>query len=217
MNIAQTALSIAVLTASTSVFANDCSTYPHNRGSDVIAVEGSAMPKIVSTARTTPFSDDISDVDDAYDEATLMAKAEIAKFLGELVASSQTRDKVIDRMSTVEGDDRQAASITMEKITKSISSDSQALLRGVVVLGDCYTPGKEVRVTVGLKPETLAMATGLADATAKSINAAPTATTMPSSPSSDNSSTSARPSSGSSVDTLRRTSGHSNTSRLDNF
>ena len=31
----------------------------------------------------------------------------------------------------------------------------------MVVIGDCYTEGKEVRVTVGIKPETLELATGL--------------------------------------------------------
>ena len=39
---------------------------------------------------------------------------------------------------------------------------SQALLRGVITLGDCYTKGTEVRVTVGVKPESINAAEGLA-------------------------------------------------------
>ena len=38
------------------------------------------------------------------------------------------------------------------------------LQRGVVPLGSCYTPGKFVRVTVGVKPETV-LAAGNMDAT----------------------------------------------------
>lgn len=37
------------------------------------------------------------------------------------------------------------------KRTKLLGSSSQALLRAVIVLGDCYTKGTEVRVTVGVK------------------------------------------------------------------
>jgi len=151
----------------------DCGSYPYNRGSDIIAVDGSAIPKIISTARVAPASDDISDVDDARDEATLNAKAEIAKFMSELVSSEEVRNKAIDRMAVVDGENRQALSITVDQITKSFSSQSKAMLRGVVVLGDCYTPGKEVRVTVGLKPETLAKAAGLADAVSTSLDKSP--------------------------------------------
>ena len=48
--------------------------------------------------------------------------------------------------------------------TKLLRNHSQALLRGVITIGDCYTKGTEVRVTVGMKPETVKAAEGLAGA-----------------------------------------------------
>ena len=48
-----------------------------------------------------------------------------------------------------------------------MSLTAAGLQRGVVPLGSCYTPGKFVRVTVGVKPETL-LAAGNIDATISS-------------------------------------------------
>jgi hypothetical protein len=47
---------------------------------------------------------------------------------------------------------------------KEMSLAASGLQRGVVPLGSCYTPGKFVRVTVGVKPETV-LAAGNMDAT----------------------------------------------------
>jgi len=207
--------------ASNLALAEDCSTYPFGRGQDVIPVEGSDTPKIISTARAAPFSEDISDVDDAYDEATLEAKSAIAKFMSELVTSEELRSEVTEKLTKQENNNKQKSKTTVENIAKVMSSNSQALLRGVVVLGDCYTPGIEVRVTVGLKPETLSQAEGLASATGSSLSAAPTPTSMPSggqsSQGGNTSSKSNGADSGSSEDNLQRVEGHSNTSRLKDF
>lgn len=196
--------------------AEDCSTYPYGRGQDVIQVEGSEMPKIIATERAVPFSEDIDDVDDAYDEATLDAKVSISKFMSELVASDEERAKLTEKITKQNNNSKEKPKTTVEQIAKAMSSSSQALLRGVVVLGDCYTPGKEVRVTVGLKPETLAQAAGLASATAESLATAPTATTMPTSKGNTGKSATTTEGKGS-EDNLQRVEGHSNTRRLDDF
>lgn len=200
--------------ASQYVNAGDCSDYPYGRGTEVIPIEGASVPKILATSRVAPFSDDISDVDDALDEATMMAKAEISKFMSEVVSSEETRNKMIDRMSVVDGEDRQAVSVQVDKITKAFSSQSKAMLRGVVVLGDCYTPGKEVRVTVGLKPETLAMAAGLADGTSDSLKKSSTPTSGATSSNGASEDSSVGPTQSGKI---RRTEGQSNTKNLDNF
>ena len=46
----------------------------------------------------------------------------------------------------------------VKTIVCSLRNSTVALLRGVVTLGSCYTPGEYVRVTVGIKPETIAQA-----------------------------------------------------------
>ena len=164
-----------------------------------------------------PFSEDISDVDDAYDDATLEAKSAISKFMSELVTSDELRSEVTERLTKQENNNKQKSKTTVENIAKVMSSNSQALLRGVVVLGDCYTPGREVRVTVGLKPETLSQAEGLASATGASLSAAPTPTSMPSGGQSSQGGNTSGADSGASEDNLQRVEGQSNTSRLKDF
>ena len=123
--------------ASSLAVAEDCGSYPFGRGQDVISVEGSDMPKIISTARAVPFSEDISDVDDAYDDATLEAKSAISKFMSELVGSEELREEITEKITAQEGSSKKKSKTKIENITKAMSSNAQALLRGVVVLGDC--------------------------------------------------------------------------------
>jgi hypothetical protein len=106
--------------------------------------------------------DDIDAINDAKDEATLEAKSGIAKFLNEDIKSDESINKAITSSTTMTGQQKQAMRTETTNKLKNLSSSSGALLRGVVVLGDCYTKGKEVRVTVGLKPETIAAAGNLA-------------------------------------------------------
>lgn len=57
---------------------------------------------------------------------------------------------------------------------KSLRNSSKSLLRGVVPLADCYTKGQIVRVSVGLKPETIKSAGNLAGGISKSVGSTPT-------------------------------------------
>jgi hypothetical protein len=61
-----------------------------------------------------------------------------------------------------------------DKFMKSISQSSAALLRGVVTLDECYTPGKELRLIVGIKPETIKSAGILASEMSTSLKKNPT-------------------------------------------
>lgn len=49
-----------------------------------------------------------------------------------------------------------------KRTVRSLFSSSTGLLRGILPLGECYTEAKELRITVGVKPETIAQA-GQAD------------------------------------------------------
>jgi hypothetical protein len=84
-----------------------------------------------------------------------------------------------------------------------------------VVLGDCYTKGSEVRVSVGIKPETIASAGNLAGSISSSVANNRTPIRENPSPS--------RTSRGGATDYEAKSTGlqgrdsYSNTRRLDNF
>ena len=157
---------------SQAAFAEDCSDYPYSKGVNVILVDDGT--KILSTAMTSVLFDDMDLYVDALEEAELEAKASISKFLEEKVAKSCTTDKSIISLVNISNQDGVAlktADATKVKSTLCrMSSTTQSVLRGAVVIGSCYTPGEQVRVTVGIKPETTAAAKELSNSMEKSIN-----------------------------------------------
>jgi len=185
---------------SQAAFAEDCSDYPYSKGVDVILVDDGT--KILSTAMTSVLFDDMDLYVDALEEAELEAKASISKFLEEEVAKSCTTDKSIISLVNISNQDGVAlktADATKVKSTLCrMSSTTQSVLRGAVVIGSCYTPGEQVRVTVGIKPETAAAAKELSNSMEKS----------------NNSSDSSEQTNGS---TLTSVDGYSNTDQLSEF
>jgi hypothetical protein len=192
--------------------AADCSDYPLSRGIDVSAVEGSEIPKIISTSVTTPFSTDVDDVNDAYDEAEILAKTGIAKYMAELASSEQLIQSEAIKIAKTSGENRETQSQKTKVILKTISSKASEILTGVLVLGDCYTPGKEVRVSVGLKPETVALATGLSSGITKSMAERNVTSQLGNQDVTNNSEEKSSDASG-----LRETEGSSNTELLKKF
>jgi hypothetical protein len=188
-----------------------CSSYPYSRGSDVFPVEGSIIPKMISTQRAVPFSEDLDDVDDAYDEARELALTEFSRFMNDLVSSERRIDETVAKLTKQSGNNQQKEKTELKEIFKSMGGSSSALLRGVQVLGSCYTPNLEVRVTVGLKPETVEAATGMAAGLRDSFQAAPTLKSEPGSPTNNS------PARSSNEDNIRRQPGYSDTRRLKDF
>ena len=45
---------------------------------------------------------------------------------------------------------------------ETVAASSKNLISGIIPIGSCYEPGKYVRVTVGIKPETMAAANNAA-------------------------------------------------------
>ncbi len=67
----------------------------------------------------------------------------------------------------------QSKSVDIEKAKKQIkkiSSNAEALIKGATVIGDCYTPGKVLRVTIGIKPETISAAEKLKNSMKRNSN-----------------------------------------------
>jgi uncharacterized protein YcfJ len=144
-----------------AVFAEDCSDYPQKRGINVILVDGGT--KILSTAIATVTSDDVESYLEALVDAELEAKSSISKFLEDDISKSCSSNTETITNFKVNGEEK---SVNYEKAKTQLcklSSHSQSLIRGAKEIGDCYTPGKLVMVTVGIKPETIVSAEELSD------------------------------------------------------
>jgi|TARA_B100000959_G_C14835867_1_gene563866 hypothetical protein len=151
-----------------AVFAEDCSDYPQSKGINVILVEGGT--KILSTAIATVPFDDVELYLDALEEAELEAKASISSVLEENISKLCSSDTASMQNIKIVAEEK---SVDYEKIKTSlcsIKSVTESVLRGAVVIGHCYTPGKLVMLTVGIKPETITAAEKLSDSMENSTN-----------------------------------------------
>ncbi len=218
----------AALMFSTTAFAqgapSGCADYPYTNGMNVEMLD--AGPKIIATASVGVSFDDVDAVNDARDEATLAAKAMIARFFAESVTSDEGIKKAVQETKSMQGDSKQASRTEAVDRIKVLTNSSKALLRGVLPLGDCYTPGKEMRVSVGLKPETIAAAGKAAGGINSSLSANPTPTASPSGQAQGaqdaNASVAATPSAtgtspGGPAQPLNNVPGFSNTKNLNKF
>ncbi len=147
--------------------AEGCGDYPYTPGINIEEVTGGV--KILATASVGVSFDDVDAINDARDEATLQAKTMITQFLQEGVSSDDTINRAVDETKSMRGTSKQAVRNETVKRVRNLAGHSSGLLRGVVPLGDCYTAGREFRVTVGVKPDTIAQAGTMADKMSNSL------------------------------------------------
>ena len=148
--------------------ADDCSNYPQTKGINVLLVEGGT--KILSTGIATVPFDDVELYLDALDDAEREAKSAISSVLEENISQLCSSDTASMQNIKIVAEEK---SVDYEKIKTSlcsIKSVTESVLRGAVVIGHCYTPGKLVMLTVGIKPETITAAEKLSDSMENSTN-----------------------------------------------
>lgn len=199
-----------------TAYSAGCDDYPYSDGINVEDVSGGT--KILATASASVSFDDIDAIRDAKDEATLLAKAAISKFINEDISSDESINKAVNETKSMQGDNKENTRNEVIQRVKSLRNSSQALLRGVVVLGDCYTKSKEVRVSVGLKPETIQSAGTVAGGISKSTASNPS--TQTAAPTQTPQSSATQPNGanlGLSKTPLEGMESHSNAERLKNF
>jgi hypothetical protein len=153
------AVAIGLLSTTATMLAQNCKAYPYSDGIDP---EMMAQNKYVATAAVSVSFDDVDAVKDARDEATLEAKATLSKFFKEEIKSDQVIEKLVLESKTMSGDGKQNVRNETIRRTKSLRNHTEGLLKGVMQIGDCYTKGTEVRVTVGVKEESILAAEGMA-------------------------------------------------------
>ena len=151
----------------------DCSNFPRaSNGKFEMTPQG---PKMVAISEVAVRFDDVDVLQASREEAEMLAKEKIVKFLEEELSSESKIKSAVQKTVSIGGSD--SAKASFDKLTqtaKVLHSKAKAVLRGVVVLDECYTPGKFVRVAVGLKPETIAGAGAMAGAIDDSLNKNPT-------------------------------------------
>jgi hypothetical protein len=145
--------------------AEDCSNYPFGNGLNLESFENGV--KIIATSAVSVSFDDIDSVKDARDEATLEAKSLIARFMSEDIRSDQIVARAVAETKSLRGRKNEATRNEVITRVKTLVSSANALLKGVVPLGECYTRGLEFRVSVGIKAGSIKSASKLRDSIQK--------------------------------------------------
>ena len=144
--------------------ANDCSQYRYKQGqSKIEPVDGNGL-KIIVTSQASVLADDTDLIEMAMEEAKMKGRNEIAKFMKNKISG---KDEFSTRMVQNVLINPEGKDFKVDKVKeqlKIMGESVDAIVRGIVPLGSCYQPGKFVRVTMGVKPETIAAA-GNMDAT----------------------------------------------------
>ncbi len=207
------ALFAGFISVTSTQASESCAGYPYLSGKEVEST-GTGL-KILATAAAPVSFSDVSSVRDAREEAELEAKAMIAKFLAEEIKSDSAISRTVNESISMRGESKEAVRNETVQRLRTLRNSAQALLRGVVILGGCHTPGSEVRVTVGLKPETTAAAETISGQISGSISRQPApgqGTAVPTAAKQD-------PAAGSpsAVAPVNRSGGYSDTDRIRKF
>lgn len=154
---------LAAMSFATFSYSANCDSYPYQAMSNTLEFDGEGNFKLISTAAVPVDFDDPSEVSSARREAELSAKRSIAEYINQ---NFQNEDQVINEINKskthLKASDGTLVSKTQRDEVKNtlstISARSDAVLKGVMTIGSCYTKGHEVRVTVGIKSKSIANA-----------------------------------------------------------
>ena len=149
-------------------FASGCDGYPFKDNLQVTSVDGGS--KFISTATVAMQFDDLDEELQAKKEARGNAKGQIINFLEEDISTDEEFDKKVTSQVNVDGDDVSKAKDIVKTMVSSYKINASKVMRGLIQIGDCTNPGEFVKVTVGLKPETIAAAEETSNAISQSLN-----------------------------------------------
>ena len=107
--------------------------------------------------------DDPSELASARTEATLNAKANLAKFIKEKVSVEEGITDVVQKTKTLQGNGQVQTKVAkteqVKTMAKAITASAEAILQGVITLREQKAPGTgttgQVQVTVGISSKTL--------------------------------------------------------------
>lgn len=107
--------------------------------------------------------DDPSELSSARTEATLNAKANLAKFIKEKVSVEEGIVDVVQKTKTLQGNGQIQTKVAkteeVKTMAKAITSSAEEILQGVITLREQKVPGSgtggQIQVTVGISSKTL--------------------------------------------------------------
>ena len=107
--------------------------------------------------------DDPSELASARTEATLNAKANLAKFIKEKVSVEEGITDVVQKTKTLQGNGQIQTKVAkteeVKTMAKAITSSAEQILQGVITLREQKAPGTgtggQIQVTVGISSKTL--------------------------------------------------------------
>ena len=155
--------SIALFTPPSVMAEGTCAEYKYKGKQSKIEPTEKGL-KIVTTAQASVLADDADLVDMALEEAEASARTAVQQFIKTEIDSRTDFSNNSVQNITINPDGKKFDVEKTKTQLKEMSLAAAGLQRGVIPLGSCYTPGKFVRVTVGVKPETV-LAAGNMDAT----------------------------------------------------
>jgi hypothetical protein len=140
-----------------------CDAYPYQPSDTVIEFGEAGQFKILTTAAASVDFDDVSSMQESRREAELIAKRTLAEYINQQLSSEDKIERQLDSAKSLVKNEDGTTVVTAQRqeaktMLTTINARADVVLRGVVVLGSCYTKGNEVRVTVGIKSETVANA-----------------------------------------------------------
>ena len=146
----------------------DCSSYPYQAGDSELTFEEGGKFRIVATSAASVDFDDVTELMSVRREAELRAKGMLAEFINQKLSTEDSINTQMSKSNSVNklADGTTEVQASRDKTRQEISSiaaRADAVLRGAISLGSCYTKGSEVRVTVGIKSESVANATQLGE------------------------------------------------------
>jgi hypothetical protein len=130
-----------------------CGSYPHAAG----AVEVLADGAIAATASATATFQDPSAVENARTDAEADARTAVSHFFSDTINDDAAIAKMVSESKDLQGEGKDSVRKETAARISRLRGNSK-VLAGVVVIGSCYTRRDEIRVTVGIKPDTLSAA-----------------------------------------------------------
>ena len=137
---------------------SSCIDYPYVPMQTKFIPKGDGTFSLQMTQEATVRADSQNQKSRALKIAQLRAEQSVSKFIKqEIEGKEEFSTESID--SLVENPDGQDWN-TEEATTfiETVAASSKNLISGIIPIGSCYEPGKFVRVTVGIKPETISAA-----------------------------------------------------------
>ena len=153
-----------------------CENYPYQPMESVLEFDSATSFKIITTGAAAVDFDEPSEIMNARREAELLAKRKIAEYITQTLTSEDAINSEVSKSKSNSrtSDGKEVSTFQREEAKKQLSnitSRSESVLKGTLVIGSCYTKGQEVRVTVGIKSQTVANADVLAKDSKKIENA----------------------------------------------